>query len=62
MVRHQANNFAVNNKENGMARSYLSFGDIEGKLDMLHVTARDAAARGRYNVRRLLRSKDARPA
>jgi hypothetical protein len=37
MARPEANNFAINNKENGMARSYLVFGDIEGKLGVLRV-------------------------
>jgi hypothetical protein len=35
-------------------RSYLIFGDIEGKLDVLCVECTRCARKGRYNVRRLI--------
>jgi hypothetical protein len=35
-------------------RSYLIFGDIEGKLDVLRVECTKCARKGRYSVRRLL--------
>ena len=37
-----------------MARSYLVFGDIEGKLNMLRVECTRCPRKGRYNVRRLI--------
>ena len=37
-----------------MARSYLIFGDIEGKLDMLRVECTRCGRKGRYNVRKLI--------
>jgi hypothetical protein len=36
------------------ARSYLIFGDIEGKLDVLRVECTKCARKGRYNVPRLI--------
>jgi hypothetical protein len=36
------------------ARTYLVFGDIEGKLDVLRVECTKCARRGRYSVRRLI--------
>jgi hypothetical protein len=36
------------------ARSYLIFGDIEGKLDVLCVECTKCARKGRYSVRRLI--------
>jgi hypothetical protein len=36
------------------ARSYLIFGDIEGKLDVLRVECTKCARKGRYSVRRQL--------
>ena len=38
-----------------MARTYLVFGDIEGKLDMLHVECSRCGRRGRYNVGKLIK-------
>jgi len=35
-------------------RSYLIFGDIEGKLDVLCVECTKCARKGRYSVRRLI--------
>jgi hypothetical protein len=35
-------------------RSYLVFGDIEGKLDMLRVECTRCPRKGRYNVRKLI--------
>jgi hypothetical protein len=35
-------------------RSYLIFGDIEGKLDVLRVEPTKCTRKGRYNVRRLI--------
>jgi hypothetical protein len=35
-------------------RSYLIFGDIEGKLDVLRVECTKCARKGRYSVRRLI--------
>ena len=37
-----------------MARTYLVFGDIEGKLDVLRVECTKCARKGRYSVRRLI--------
>jgi hypothetical protein len=37
-----------------MARTYLVFGDIEGKLDMLHVECSRCGRKGRYNVGKLI--------
>ena len=35
-------------------RSYIIFGDIEGKLDVLRVECTKCARKGRYSVRRLI--------
>ena len=35
-------------------RSYLIFGDIEGKLDVLRVECTKCARKGHYSVRRLI--------
>ena len=35
-------------------RTYLIFGDIEGKLDTLRVECTKCARKGRYSVRRLI--------
>jgi hypothetical protein len=35
-------------------RSYLIFGDIEGKLDVLRVECTKCARKGRYSVRKLI--------
>jgi|ERR1700737_3532009 hypothetical protein len=37
-----------------MARTYLVFGDIEGKLDVLRVECARCQRKGRYRVRRLI--------
>jgi hypothetical protein len=37
-----------------MARTYLVFGDIEGKLDVLRVEWTRCHRKGRYSVRRLI--------
>jgi hypothetical protein len=37
-----------------MARTYLVFGDIEGKLDVLRVECARCQRKGRYSVRRLI--------
>jgi hypothetical protein len=37
-----------------MPRTYLIFGDIEGKLDVLRVECTKCARKGRYSVRRLI--------
>jgi hypothetical protein len=37
-----------------MARSYLVFADIDGKLDMLRVECTRCGRKGRYNVRKLI--------
>ena len=37
-----------------MTRTYLIFGDIEGKLDVLRVECTKCARKGRYSVRRLI--------
>jgi hypothetical protein len=37
-----------------MARTYLVFGDIEGKLDMLRVECSRCGRKGRYNVGKLI--------
>ena len=37
-----------------MARTYLIFGDIEGKLDVLNVECTKCARKGRYHVQRLI--------
>jgi hypothetical protein len=37
-----------------MARSYLIFGDIEGKLDVLRVECTRCGRKGRYSVRKLI--------
>jgi hypothetical protein len=36
------------------ARTYLVFGDIEGKLDVLRVECTKCARRGRYSFRKLI--------
>ena len=36
------------------ARTFLIFGDIEGKLDVLRVECRKCARKGRYSVRKLI--------
>jgi hypothetical protein len=35
-------------------RTYLIFGDIEGKLDVLNVECTKCARKGRYHVQRLI--------
>jgi hypothetical protein len=37
-----------------MARSYLVFGDIEGKLDVLRVECTKCDRKGRYHVHKLI--------
>ena len=37
-----------------MARTYLVFGDIEGKLNVLRVECGRCGRKGRYNVRGLI--------
>ena len=37
-----------------MARTYLVFGDIEGKLDVLRVECTKCKRKGRYSVARLI--------
>jgi hypothetical protein len=37
-----------------VGRTYLIFGDIEGKLDLLSVECTKCARKGRYSVRRLI--------
>jgi len=37
-----------------MARTYLIFGDIEGKLDVLCVECTKCARKGRYHVAKLI--------
>jgi hypothetical protein len=37
-----------------MARDYLAFGDIEGKLDMLDVECTKCERKGRYSVAKLI--------
>ena len=37
-----------------MARTYLVFGDIDGKLDVLSVECARCQRKGRYSVRRLI--------
>jgi hypothetical protein len=37
-----------------MARTYVVFGDIEGKLDVLRVECRRCQRKGRYSVRKLI--------
>jgi hypothetical protein len=37
-----------------MARTYLVFGDIDGKLEVLRVECARCQRKGRYNVRRLI--------
>jgi hypothetical protein len=37
-----------------MARTYLVFGDIEGKLAVLRVECMRCERKGRYNVRKLI--------
>jgi hypothetical protein len=36
------------------ARSYLIFGDIEGKLDVLRVECTNCARKGRYSIRSVI--------
>jgi hypothetical protein len=38
----------------GMTRSYLVFGDIEGKLDVLRVECTKCDRKGRYYVHKLI--------
>jgi len=38
----------------GMPRTYLTFGDIDGKLDVLNVECTRCPRRGRYNVASLV--------
>jgi len=38
-------------------RTYLVFGDIEGKLDLLRVECTKCARKGRYSVRRLIEAR-----
>jgi hypothetical protein len=37
-----------------MSRTYLTFGDIEGKVDMLRVECTKCQRKGRYNVAKLI--------
>ena len=37
-----------------MSRTYLVFGDIEGKLDVLRVECTKCLRKGRYSVRKLI--------
>src|SRR5262249_54524562 len=37
-----------------MARTYLVFGDIEGKLDVLRVECTRCSRKGRYSIRKLI--------
>ena len=37
-----------------MSRTYVVFGDIEGKLDVLHVECRRCQRKGRYSVAKLI--------
>jgi len=37
------------------ARTYLIFGDIEGKLDVLRVECSKCSRKGRYSVRKLIK-------
>jgi hypothetical protein len=37
-----------------MARTYLVFGDIEGKLDVLRVECTKCGRKGRYHVQKLI--------
>jgi hypothetical protein len=39
---------------NPMGRTYLVFGDIEGKVDMLRVECKRCGRQGRYSVRKLI--------
>jgi hypothetical protein len=41
-------------REGEVSRTYLVFGDIEGKLDVLRVECTKCARKGRYSVRRLI--------
>jgi ribosomal protein L44E len=38
----------------GMARTYFTFGDIEGKLDVLRVECTKCDRKGRYSVAKLI--------
>jgi hypothetical protein len=38
----------------GLKRTYLVFGDIEGKLDMLRVECTRCQRKGRYSVAKLI--------
>ena len=42
------------NRLRGMARTYLVFGDIEGKLDVLRVECTRCDRKGRYSVAKLI--------
>jgi len=39
-----------------MARSYIVFGDVEGKLDMLRVECTQCERKGRYSVLKLIQA------
>jgi hypothetical protein len=41
-------------REGEVSRTYLIFGDIEGKLDVLRVECTKCARKGRYSGRRLI--------
>jgi len=41
-----------------VARAYLVFGDIEGKLEVLHVECTKCGRGGRYGVARLIATHD----
>jgi hypothetical protein len=40
-----------------MPRTYLVFGDIEGKFDVLRSSAPGATAKGRYSVAKLIEKR-----
>jgi hypothetical protein len=40
-----------------MARTYLVFGDIEGKLDVLRVECTKCSRKGHYHVAKLIEKK-----
>jgi hypothetical protein len=40
-----------------MPRTYLIFGDIEGKLEVLRVECTKCARKGRYSVRKLIENR-----
>jgi hypothetical protein len=41
-------------REGEVSRTYLIFGDIDGKLDVLRVECTKCPRKGRYNVRKLI--------